>query len=674
LHPTIDRIRFKSLERTSGEPAAHLSAVAPPTGVSSREPAMEPAPRQPLHSYIERLRSRPVSPDTPIADTVLLVRACIEWGLSDSEVREVVDGREANATAPDVERAVRQFLMKHRGEHLHECESCLQAGCPNVPTWMDPEPVPAPPSTPHLTVVLPSARPAVSGTTASVRDTHDTEAWIAPRSLRGDRSLPAFPLDVFPPEIADYLGALALHHQVANDVTGAPALGVISAVVNGVVEVQVSATWITPTNIYGLLSLPSGESKTPVFNALLVDVTALEQRMQAEAAPLIREAEARREVLDARCRALLSKAKGAADPEAREILALQIQELRAETDAIDVPPWPQVIGGDCTPEGAVRLLDEQRGSAAIFSAEGGETIELFSRYAKDGKPNQGVFLHGYDGDGIQMKWATKPAVNIPGATLVVWLAVQPPVLHGMTATNKALGDRGLLNRFDYYLPESNVGYRDTRPPAVPTVLADAWADLIRRLGALHQCKIVIAMSLGALEAHANWAEEHEKRLRPSGDLGGEMAGWGNKLPGKVWRLAGLLHACRHPDDPSADQISGETMRNAIRLAEYQATHAKEAFALMGTDPDLEDADVVWRWLKSLPPGDRRRWRVTRREVQTARPTRFTRVDDADPALALLVEHGYLRRVEADRPHGPGRPPSTSFDVNPLMWGSAGEVS
>ena len=59
-------------------------------------------------------------------------------------------------------------------------------------------------------------------------------------------------------------------------------------------------------------------------------------------------------------------------------------------------------------------------------------------------------------------------------------------------------------------------------------------------------------------------------------------------------------------------------------------------------------------------------RFTRRELFTALPRgRFPKVDALDPALELLEAHGYVRRAAQPAPKGPGRPPSPTYEVNPL---------
>ena len=72
---------------------------------------------------------------------------------------------------------------------------------------------------------------------------------------------------------------------------------------------------------------------------------------------------------------------------------------------------------------------------------------------------------------------------------------------------------------------------------------------------------------------------------------------------------------------------------------------------MGADPRVDDARWLLDWISRTD-----RAQFTRRDAHLAAPRgRFPKATNLDPALALLEEHGYLRRVDAD-PSGPqGRP-------------------
>jgi replicative DNA helicase len=86
---------------------------------------------------------------------------------------------------------------------------------------------------------------------------------------------------------------------------------------------------------------------------------------------------------------------------------------------------------------------------------------------------------------------------------------------------------------------------------------------------------------------------------------------------------------------------------------------------MGTDPRTDDARWLLDWISRT-----NRTQFSRRDAHQAARGRFHKATDLEPTLALLEEHGYLRRVDAD-PTGSkgGRPASSRFLVNPLPHNS-----
>src|SRR4029453_15406245 len=115
-------------------------------------------------------------------------------------------------------------------------------------------------------------------------------------------------------------------------------------------------------------------------------------------------------------------------------------------------------------------------------------------------------------------------------------------------------------------------------------------------------------------------------------------------------------------DRRAPPHSPHPFAGAARLAGYLVEHARAVFDLMGADPRTDDARWLLDWINRTG-----RTQISRRDAHTAAPRgRFRKAAALEPALTLLEEHGWLRRVDAD-PVGPkgGRPPSPRFLVNPL---------
>jgi hypothetical protein len=173
---------------------------------------------------------------------------------------------------------------------------------------------------------------------------------------------------------------------------------------------------------------------------------------------------------------------------------------------------------------------------------------------------------------------------------------------------------------------------------------------------------VLILDQEAAELLLGFERELEPRLAAgSGDLA-HLAGWAAKLAGATCRLAGLLHLAGHLRDGWNRPIGADTFAAAIGLAGYLVEHARAVFDLMGADPRIEVARWLLEWISRTGQAQ-----FTRRDAHRAAPRgRFAKATDLNPALALLEEHGWLRRLDADAP-GPkgGRPPSPRFLVNPL---------
>jgi hypothetical protein len=172
---------------------------------------------------------------------------------------------------------------------------------------------------------------------------------------------------------------------------------------------------------------------------------------------------------------------------------------------------------------------------------------------------------------------------------------------------------------------------------------------------------VLTLDHEAADLLLSFERDLEPRLAAaSGDLA-HLAGWAAKLAGATCRIAGLLHLADHLRDGWARPIDGQTFAGAARLADYLVDHARAVFDLMGADPRVEDAGWLLGWISRTGMTQ-----FSRRDAHQAARGRFRKATDLEPALALLEEHGWLRRVEAD-PAGArgGRPPSPRFLVNPL---------
>jgi hypothetical protein len=304
----------------------------------------------------------------------------------------------------------------------------------------------------------------------------------------------------------------------------------------------------------------------------------------------------------------------------------------------------------------------------LLSPEGDVFDQMAGRYNQQAGPNLGVYLKGHAGDLLKVDRRGRPPEYVQRPCLTIGLAVQPDVLR-VLASRPGFRGRGLLARFLYSLPPSLVGRRQAGAPPVPGPVANRYTVELQALAASLTSPASndpTVLTLDPLAGDLLLAFEHDLEPRLAADRGdlAHLAGWAAKLAGPTCRLAALLHLASHLRDGWAQPIGAETCAGAIRLADYLIDHARAVFDLMGTDQRIEDARWLLDWIDRTNRGQ-----FSRRDAHRAAPRgRFAKATDLEPALRLLEEHGYLRRVDPEPsqdPRGRGRPASPRFLVNPL---------
>jgi hypothetical protein len=514
------------------------------------------------------------------------------------------------------------------------------------------------------------ADPAVlahlAGELADTTSGSDGRGWEPPIPLGATAAVPAFPVEVLPSWLREYVTAVATATQTPPDLAGMLALAVLATVAAGAVEVEPRPGWREPLCLFVAVGMDAGARKSSVFTALTRPVADFEREQAAAALPAITETVTLRRIADqAAAHAEAAASKAPADQqEERQAEAIA---RAAEAANLVVPPVPRWLVDDATPEALAGLL-ATHGRIALLSPEGDVFDQMAGRYSQAG-PNLGVYLKGHAGDLLKVDRRGRPPEYIQRPCLTIGLTVQPEVLQGL-ASRPGFRGRGLLARFLYSLPASLVGRRQAGAPPVPEPVADRYNLELQTLAASLTAPAsddgptVLALDQEAAELLLALERDLEPRLAADrGDLA-HLAGWAAKLVGATCRLAGLLHLASHLRTGWAQPVSPDTFAAAIRLADYLVEHARAVFDLMGGDPRLDDARWLLDWISRT-----NRTQFSRRDAHVAAPrSRFPKATDLEPALRLLEEHGYLRRVDAEPSRdsqGRGRPASPRFLVNPL---------
>jgi hypothetical protein len=237
------------------------------------------------------------------------------------------------------------------------------------------------------------------------------------------------------------------------------------------------------------------------------------------------------------------------------------------------------------------------------------------------------------------------------------------MLAGIAGIDGARG-RGLLGRFLWSVPASNVGERETEVTPIPDEIEENYVDemqiLVQTLADWGSDPAVLVFTAEADRALLSFQGELEPRLGLSGDLG-HMADWASKLAGHVARIAGLLHLAANVRTGWQRPVQVETVNDAIRIGHYLVAHARIAYEAMVMGPVVNDAAVLLSWMAG-------RSSFTRREAYHSNTYRWPHASDVDPALQLLEDHDFIRKVPPKPTTGRGRPPSPKYIVNPQLGG------
>jgi replicative DNA helicase len=486
------------------------------------------------------------------------------------------------------------------------------------------------------------------------------EPWEEPTPFSHSRDVPVFPAHRFPPWLDDYCVAVAIALQVPVDLPAMLALTVLAAAAGGRCVAQVKPGWIEPLNLYGAIAMPPGSRKTPVFQRLIAPLETAERQAIEKMKPDIIEARVRQNAAKAKAEKAEQEAGRATEAAIHEAIHYA-SEMRQMAEAITVPDMPRLIADDATPEALASLLYSHGGRLAVFSDEGEVFGMMAGRYS--GTPNLAVYLKGHVGSPLRVDRKGRDPEYVERPALTLGLTIQPSVLEALPGIEGARG-RGLLGRFLWSVPPSNIGFRQIRPPAVPTALEDFYvAEIVALVHSLAEWvddPAVLVFKPEASERIACYQEELEQEMKPTGRLG-HIADWAAKLAGHTARIAGLLHLAENVRTGWAENVTPATVDDAIAIAQCLTTHALVAFETMKRGQEIADAEALLRWIVGS-----NRDRFSMRDAYRSNKSRFGSPDLVKPSLELLEQHGYIRSMPAERSTERGRPKSPRYIVNPLI--------
>ena len=153
----------------------------------------------------------------------------------------------------------------------------------------------------------------------------------------------------------------------------------------------------------------------------------------------------------------------------------------------------------------------------------------------------------------------------------------------------------------------------------------------------------------------------------------EIEDWAGKLHGNTMRIAAILHVTKHKLNAANVLVDEETMSAAIDIGKYYLEHSKQAFDIMGVS---ESQDIrMQKYIISRIDNNTKNIKniknttksVSKRDLYQLCKGHFRNVEEMEPGLKVLKEHGYIAIV-TEKSGNRGRP-SERIYINPecIKW-------
>lgn len=167
--------------------------------------------------------------------------------------------------------------------------------------------------------------------------------WQPPISLES-ATLPAWPDDVFPGSVQDFVTALSASTETPQELSALMVLAAISSAAQGKYRVRVKQDYFEPVNVWACVALPPGSRKTAVQMAATAPLTAWEQRQREAVELKMKEAESEHATVSVRIAQLRKIAGKASEAEFQQ---LKEEIATAEAQLPEIPISPASVDAGC---------------------------------------------------------------------------------------------------------------------------------------------------------------------------------------------------------------------------------------------------------------------------------------------------------------------------------------
>lgn len=490
--------------------------------------------------------------------------------------------------------------------------------------------------------------------------------WPVPREIKTELP-PAPPFDakvLLPDTLANFVLDEADRMPCAPDYIAAALIVCLGSVIGARCGIKPKRhdDWIVTPNLFGGIVGDPSAKKSPALGT----VTRFLDRLEAKEAEKLEEAKkvfaaemAAFEAHQSAVKASMKKAASGMPNQDKMALAM------ADLQALEPPAEPQhrrFKSNDSTTEKLGDLLVKNPQGLLVFRDE---LIGLLASWDKEGREGDRAFyLEGWNGTGsFNIDRIARGSLHIKNLCLSVFGGIQPELLErylaGMSAS---LDNDGRVQRFQVLVYPDSVKWewRDRYPVKGAR---EAVRDLFDRLASFDPMQDGAApaddfvklphfhFDDGAQEIFKEWCWElHTTHIaKETNPLMQQHFGKFEKL---FCAIALILHLAEYGIGP----VKAASALRAAAWCQYLAAHARRVYGLVEA-AKVGSARMVGRRIAEGKLDDGFKVRDLVRKQWTGITTNL----QAEAALGILEDHGWLQSAETDNPTGR---PTVNFYINP----------
>ncbi len=497
-------------------------------------------------------------------------------------------------------------------------------------------------------------------------------AWPELREIKADLP-PVPPFDaatLLPPVLADFVLDEADRMPCSPDFVAASMVVALGSVIGArcALKPKRRDDWIVTPNLYGgIVGLPS-QKKTPAANTVMRFL----DRLEAKGAELLEEQQrvyeaemAAFEAHQAAVKASMKKAVTGKPDQAKMDAAV------ADLQALQEPEKPHARrfkSNDGTVEKLGEILSRNPAGLLVFRDE---LIGLLSSWERDGhEGDKAFYLEGWNGTGsFSVDRITRGEIRIKNFCLSVFGGIQPDLLERyLSSIAHSMDNDGRIQRFQVLVYPDPVPWewRDRYPVQGAR---EAVRDLFDRLASFDPVQDGAApaddfvklpyfsFDDAAQELFIEWSQQLNQELMPQ-EENPLMAQHLGKFEKLFCALALILHLAQGNIGP----VQEESALRAAAWCEYLAAHARRIYGTVDA-AKVNTAKTLARHIGKGKLQDHFSIRDVHRKGWTGLKT----ATEAEAALAVLEEHGFVRSYEAIETTGR---PTVRYQISPKLQGAA----